>query len=89
MITYLKGDATRPMVQGPKIIVHVCNDIGAWGAGFLMALSQMWPEPKAAYRRWCKEGGEAVPFSLGNVQFVDVGNNIWVANLKNKTYRMR
>ena len=24
----LKGDATSPQAKGPKIIVHVCNDLG-------------------------------------------------------------
>ena len=33
-INYLKGDATVPLGDGPKIIVHVCNDIGEWGKGF-------------------------------------------------------
>lgn len=28
-ITYLKGDATTPTATGNKIIVHICNDIGA------------------------------------------------------------
>jgi O-acetyl-ADP-ribose deacetylase (regulator of RNase III) len=28
MIKYTKGDATRPVGAGNKIIVHVCNDIG-------------------------------------------------------------
>jgi O-acetyl-ADP-ribose deacetylase (regulator of RNase III) len=34
-ITYLVGDATALETPGLKIIVHVCNDIGAWGKGFV------------------------------------------------------
>jgi len=28
-ITFVVGDATRPEGQGPRVIVHVCNDIGS------------------------------------------------------------
>jgi O-acetyl-ADP-ribose deacetylase (regulator of RNase III) len=80
MITYLEGDATQPVTSGPKIIAHVCNDIGGWGRGFVLALSARWPEPEAEYRRWFKEGGP-IPFVLGNVQFVDVETRLWVANM--------
>ena len=27
----LKGDATSPQANGPKLIGHVCNDRGKWG----------------------------------------------------------
>ncbi len=36
-INYITGDATRPAGPGPHIIVHVCNDIGEWGRGFVVA----------------------------------------------------
>jgi len=36
MITYLVGDATQPQGEGVKVIAHICNDIGAWGAGFVI-----------------------------------------------------
>lgn len=47
-ITYLRGDATAPHGKGVKLIVHVCNDLGGWGKGFVLALSRRWPEPEAA-----------------------------------------
>src|SRR5262245_8320884 len=36
-ITYVKGDATSPQADGNKIIAHVCNDVGKWGKGFVLA----------------------------------------------------
>lgn len=39
-IQYKKGDATNPIDNGNKVIVHICNDIGAWGKGFVMAISK-------------------------------------------------
>lgn len=79
-IQYVKGDATRPRGKGTKIIVHCCNDLGAWGAGFVLALSRRWPEPEAAYLDSITRGS----LELGKVQFVSVdeeGENIVVANL--------
>ena len=53
-ITYLTGDATLPAGNGPKIIAHVCNDVGAWGSGFVLALTRRWHAPERAYRAWHK-----------------------------------
>lgn len=80
MLTYTTGDATAPIGDGPKIIVHVCNDVGGWGKGFVVAISKRWKEPEAAYRAWHKDGGD-LPFSLGQVQFVEAELELWVANL--------
>lgn len=80
MITYTVGDATTPKGEGNKIIVHVCNDIGGWGRGFVLALSKKWQEPELAYRNWYKNNPN-LDFELGNVGFVQVEENIHVANL--------
>ncbi len=77
-IEYIKGDATKPGVHGNKIIVHVCNDVGGWGKGFVLAISKNWPEPEKAYREWFKVKAN---FGLGEVEFVKVEDNLWVANL--------
>jgi O-acetyl-ADP-ribose deacetylase (regulator of RNase III) len=80
MINYQKGDATRPNTPGPAIIAHICNDIGAWGAGFVLAVSRRWPEPEQTYRTALASHQETKP-KLGDVQFIPVGNNITVANI--------
>lgn len=77
-INYLKGDATRPTAPGNKIIVHVCNDVGGWGKGFVVAISRRWPEPERAYREWFKTKTD---FVLGEVRFIQVEQDTWVANL--------
>ncbi len=79
-ITYLEGDATAPVGDGNKIIVHVCNDIGGWGRGFVLALSARWEAPERAYDRWF-EGRAGNDFALGAVQLVAVESDLWVANL--------
>ncbi len=77
-INYIKGDATNPAIEGNKIVVHICNDIGGWGKGFVMAVSKRWKEPERQYREWFRsqEG-----FALGQVQFVQVESSFWIANL--------
>ncbi|ARZ72230.1 Appr-1-p processing protein [Streptomyces albireticuli] len=79
-IEYVHGDATRPQGTGRKIIAHVCNDVGGWGAGFVLALSQRWPEPEASYRRWYRERATS-GFALGQVRLVEVEDDLWVANI--------
>jgi O-acetyl-ADP-ribose deacetylase (regulator of RNase III) len=79
-INYVTGDATDPKAVGRKIIAHICNDIGAWGKGFVLAVSRRWPKAKEAYQRW-HEGKEENHFALGAVQFVQVREDIWVANM--------
>jgi O-acetyl-ADP-ribose deacetylase (regulator of RNase III) len=79
-ISFIIGDATQPDGDGTKLIVHVCNDIGGWGRGFVVALSKRWHEPEQRYRAWHR-GEEKTLFALGEVQFVKVADSIWVANL--------
>ncbi len=99
-INYLKGDATNPTSDSTKIIVHICNDVGGWGKGFVMAISKKWKEPEAEYRKWYKNKtgvqtdnvqferldkrdkySNEKKFELGNVQFVKVSNDLWIANM--------
>ena len=76
-IQYIAGDATAPIGDGNKIIAHVCNDIGAWGAGFVLAISKRWPQPKAEY---LKEKSQR-SLALGTVSVIQVEPRIWVANM--------
>ena len=78
-IKYVIGDATSPQGKGDKIICHICNDIGAWGAGFVLAISAKWGYPEHHYR--AKE-----TYRLGDVDILSVdgdddGNVLYVANM--------
>ncbi|MFC8335147.1 macro domain-containing protein [Streptomyces olivaceus] len=79
-IRYVRGDATVPSVKGVKVIAHVCNDLGGWGKGFVLAVSRRWPEPEAAYRAWHRDRA-ANDFGLGAIQLVRVETYVWVANM--------
>jgi O-acetyl-ADP-ribose deacetylase (regulator of RNase III) len=77
-ITHIKGDATKPVGDDNKIIIHCCNDVGAWGAGFVVALSRRWKEPERQYRQWHRS---QKGFKLGKVQYVKVEDDIVVCNM--------
>jgi hypothetical protein len=53
-IRYVIGDAVWPIGDGPKIIAHVVNTLGKWGAGFSGALSERWPSLVPLYRNWVR-----------------------------------
>jgi O-acetyl-ADP-ribose deacetylase (regulator of RNase III) len=79
MIEYINGDATLPQIDGKKIIAHVCNDVGGWDRGFVVSLSKRWSQPEKNYREWAAKRVGGV--KLGRVQFVDVGDDVFVANM--------
>ncbi len=79
-LTIVRGDATSPQAKGPKVIAHICNDLGGWGKGFVLAISKRWPEPEASYRAWHR-GRAGNDFALGATQLVQVQPDLWVANM--------
>ncbi len=79
-IKYIKGDATSPQAKGPKIIGHICNDLGGWGKGFVLAISKRWIEPEKEYRQWHRERAKN-DFELGNIQIIQVSTDTYVANM--------
>jgi len=79
-IQYLKGDATAPQAKGIKIIAHICNDIGGWGKGFVLAISKRWEAPEKEYRNWHRFRSKN-NFALGEIQLVQVEKYIYVANI--------
>jgi len=83
LVNYVEGDATAPVGDGLKIIAHCCNNVGAWGAGFVVALSKQWMRPEIEYRKWHRErkqrGDNELP--LGAMQLVPVESDIYVANI--------
>ena len=84
MITYLNGDATEPVGNGRKIIAHVTNDEGGWGAGFVLAIDKMSPEPKKMYQsmyRYWTQSNKLLFLPLGTVNYAKVNNDTYVANM--------
>lgn len=76
-INYINGDATNPIGNDNRIIIHICNDIGKWGKGFVLAISKKWKLPEKEYRKWSNDKS----FRLGNIQTIQVDPKIWVINM--------
>lgn len=72
-IRTLTGDATNPKRINPEakvIIPHICNDIGKWGRGFVLALSNTFGEsPQFAYLDWYRE-------QINNFNFIEREYNV-------------
>lgn len=83
MIKIVKGDVTKPIGDGNKLIVHCCNDIISFGSGVAGAIARAWPHVREAYMSWgyTSKPGQKRPFALGQVQFVKAEDGISVCNL--------
>jgi O-acetyl-ADP-ribose deacetylase (regulator of RNase III) len=77
-ISYLTGDATDPVADGARIIVHIVNDKTAnWGGAFARALRNAYPLAQQDFRAWAQEGH----LELGEVQITDVEDDLYVATM--------
>lgn len=75
-----QGDATstKPSASG-VIIAHLCNNVGAWGRGFVLAVDKLSLVPKFLYKEYCKKNNNEV--DLGRLQMVEIEPQLWVANM--------
>jgi hypothetical protein len=84
-ITYLNGDATKPTLSKGEtgLLVHICNDVGGFGKGFVLAVSKRWPAPEKAYREWFRAKTHPTwgSFELGNIQIIQVSPQLSVVNM--------
>lgn len=79
-LRYVTGDATMPQGAGARVIAHVCNNRGGYGAGFALAVAKRYPRAKTMYQRGIRN------LRLGDVQLVNVtadlrADGLWVANM--------
>ena len=89
----IQGDATNPQTVYKNeiaLIPHCCNNKGAWGAGFVLALSKKWSEPEKVYRKFINsnEYEEDNPFHsmmeqnmLGEACYAKINNHLVIANM--------
>ena len=74
VLSYLKGDATQPIGNDKKMIVHICNNSSHWGKGFVLALSKRWREPEKQFK-------QLKTYTLGEIQIIQVEANLEVVNM--------
>tara|TARA_Y100000034_G_C6891015_1_gene409878 strand:- start:1290 stop:1886 length:597 start_codon:yes stop_codon:yes gene_type:complete len=79
VIKYVEGDlfdAPELTSSAPVIIAHVCNDEGAWSAGFVLPLTKFCEEARTAYFGWAEQRGK--PFLLNKrVWYNSSGANLF------------
>ena len=86
-LKYVIGDATHPVSDtDARLIIHCCNSVGAWGRGFVLALSKRDKLPEMSFRAWAKkELIDVAPYVLGNIQICSYCSssekNLFVANM--------
>lgn len=76
-IIYKQGDATQINPNKNTFILHVCNNIGKWGAGFTKAIDKQWQKPKTDYLDFVynkKREGFTPNDLLGNCVFTYIPN---------------
>ena len=68
------------------IIVHSVNCMGVMGSGVAAALRYKWPQIFNNYKQMCTVHEHSRGRLLGQVDFVDVGENLVVANVFGQEY---
>jgi len=74
------GDATEPQDNESDIVIipHICNDIGKWSSGFVLAINNRFGyKTMATYKDMIERKGlysSNEPVKLGNFQFVYIGD---------------
>lgn len=77
MITYVTGSILEPQIQNPNaiaIILHICNDVGKWGAGVSGVIGSRWPQAEKAFRSY-------VYPRLGAIQIVTISERLLIVNM--------
>tara|TARA_Y100000034_G_scaffold80510_1_gene96610 strand:- start:5449 stop:6186 length:738 start_codon:yes stop_codon:yes gene_type:complete len=78
-IHYIAGDATNPYQKQEgnayNYLLHVCNNVNAWGSGFVIPLAQKWPQTEQTYRETVDS------MQLGENQIIAVEENLAVVNM--------
>lgn len=87
----IEGNAIEPIYDQNVLIAHICNNLGYWGKGFVMAIESKWPNVSKEYKYWVKNNNDSRElsnvtysnslFRLGEVQFVKADENIMIANM--------
>jgi len=92
MIKYVEGDLFKSDLSN-KLICHVCNDQGAFGAGFVVPLAKAFPKAKKDYLRFYRSKLDGSSdwyvkrFGMGETQFSTQGFDTVVANMIAQDFR--
>lgn len=83
ILTNVIGDVTTPQKEKENEIVylpHVCNDIGGWGEGVVLAISRKWDNPERMYRFYMDNHITGAG-CLGETVFAKCSGHVVVCNM--------
>jgi hypothetical protein len=87
MLKYVDGDLFKLIGKTGKAknkyILHICNNINKWGAGFTKNLTKFNKEPEERYREFCSKFSawpDSKKFLLGKIVVVPIDENLTVIN---------
>ncbi len=88
-LTNVVGDVTNPQRTHQNIreivfLPHVCNDLGGWGAGVVLAISKKWKGAEFIYRAFIAKHGKGKMLSttgFWNSNENDVNDDIVICNM--------
>lgn len=84
-ISYVNGDLFEGIKNTSNVIIipHVCNDLGKWGAGFVVPLGQHFPKAKDDYQEYieCLNKAPINDDVLGDTVFTKIPPKIIIANM--------
>ncbi len=83
-IKYVKGNLFDLINHSSNVIIpHICNNVGKWGAGFVLALSKQWPKKLKEYspEYVYGPGRSENHYGLGGVQYIQTLDGTTVVNM--------
>lgn len=54
-LIFKDGNVLEPEETGNLLLVHCCNNIGAFGSGIAGAIAKKWPHVRKSYIAWCND----------------------------------
>lgn len=76
MIEFLKGDCLQNS-DTKRVIAHIVNNKGGFGAGFALAVSKRYPIVKERYKKWYHIGEyKSSKFNLGDIQVIQIDDHL-------------
>lgn len=80
-IEFMRGDATKPVASGPRLIVQVLpHSTRVWGGGgFAAAVRRRYPKVHDEYGEWFVREGRSK--GLGAVHIAQAGSDVWIASI--------
>lgn len=83
-LKYAIGNVVEQKFTEPTVLIHVCNTFNGYGSGVAGAIARKYPLAKENYHEWnnaFKKCYSSTPFTLGNIQLVEVSPNLGICNM--------